>query len=41
MNKYASLIESVGGNVQQYQVDVDPNRLRTYDLPLAVGRPIM
>ena len=26
---------SVGGHVQQYQVDVDPNRLRTYNLPLS------
>ena len=25
---------SVGGHVQQYQIDVDPNRLRTYNLPL-------
>ena len=28
-------VASVGGHVQQYQVDVDPNRLRTYDLPLS------
>jgi Cu(I)/Ag(I) efflux system membrane protein CusA/SilA len=28
-------VASVGGYVQQYQVDVDPNRLRTYDLPLS------
>ena len=27
-------VASVGGHVQQYQVDVDPNRLRTYSLPL-------
>ncbi|MCC7009961.1 MAG: CusA/CzcA family heavy metal efflux RND transporter [Acidobacteria bacterium] len=27
-------VASVGGFVQQYQIDVDPNRLRTYDLPL-------
>src|ERR687895_842280 len=27
-------VASVGGHVQQYQVDVDPNRLRTYNLPL-------
>src|SRR5580765_7546535 len=27
-------VASVGGFVQQYQVDVDPNRLRTYNLPL-------
>src|SRR3954463_11520780 len=28
-------VASVGGNVQQYQVDVDPNRLRIYNLPLS------
>src|SRR5687767_1995386 len=28
-------VASVGGLVQQYQVDVDPNRLRTYGLPLS------
>src|SRR3954468_5044657 len=28
-------VASVGGSVQQYQVDVDPNRLRTYNLPLS------
>src|SRR5512145_855382 len=28
-------IASVGGHVQQYQVDVDPDRLRTYNLPLS------
>jgi len=27
-------VASVGGHVQQYQVDVDPNRLRQYNLPL-------
>jgi copper/silver efflux system protein len=27
-------VASVGGHVQQYQVDVDPNRLRSYNLPL-------
>jgi copper/silver efflux system protein len=27
-------VASVGGSVQQYQIDVDPNRLRTYNLPL-------
>src|SRR5687767_4740609 len=27
-------VASVGGFVQQYQIDVDPNRLRTYNLPL-------
>ena len=29
-------VASVGGYVQQYQVDVDPNRLRAYGLPLSV-----
>src|SRR5436309_5327586 len=38
-----SEVASVGGYVQQYQVDVDPNKLRAYGLPLstvveAVGR---
>src|SRR5574339_607237 len=28
-------VASVGGIVQQYQIDVDPNRLRTYNLPLS------
>ena len=28
-------VASVGGHVQQYQVDVDPNRLRIYNLPLS------
>ncbi|MEO6391128.1 MAG: efflux RND transporter permease subunit, partial [Pyrinomonadaceae bacterium] len=28
-------VASVGGYVQQYQVDVDPNRLRAYSLPLS------
>ena len=28
-------VASVGGRVQQYQIDVDPNRLRTYNLPLS------
>jgi copper/silver efflux system protein len=28
-------VASVGGHVQQYQVDVDPNRLRQYNLPLS------
>jgi Cu(I)/Ag(I) efflux system membrane protein CusA/SilA len=28
-------VASVGGQVQQYQVDVDPNRLKTYGLPLS------
>ena len=27
-------VASVGGHVQQYQIDVDPNRLRSYNLPL-------
>src|SRR3954469_17212620 len=27
-------VASVGGYVQQYQIDVDPNRLRTYNVPL-------
>jgi copper/silver efflux system protein len=27
-------VASVGGHVQQYQIDVDPNRLRTYNLAL-------
>jgi len=29
-------VASVGGYVQQYQVDVDPNKLRGYGLPLSV-----
>src|SRR6266850_5958796 len=29
-------VASVGGYVQQYQVDVDPNRLRSYSLPLSM-----
>jgi Cu(I)/Ag(I) efflux system membrane protein CusA/SilA len=29
-------VASVGGYVQQYQVDVDPNRLRSYGIPLSV-----
>src|SRR4029450_11289543 len=28
-------VASVGGHVQQYQIDIDPNRLRTYNLPLS------
>ena len=28
-------VASVGGFVQQYQIDVDPNRLRQYQLPLS------
>src|SRR5918993_2538515 len=28
-------VASVGGFVQQYQVDVDPNRLRAYSIPLS------
>src|SRR5438132_3472740 len=29
-------VASVGGHVQQYQVDVDPNKLRSYALPLSM-----
>jgi Cu(I)/Ag(I) efflux system membrane protein CusA/SilA len=29
-------VASVGGPVQQYQIDVDPNRLRSYGIPLSV-----
>ena len=29
-------VASVGGYVQQYQVDVDPNRLRAYNIPLSM-----
>jgi Cu(I)/Ag(I) efflux system membrane protein CusA/SilA len=28
-------VASVGGEVQQYQIDVDPNRLRAYGIPLS------
>ncbi len=28
-------VASVGGYVQQYQIDVDPNRLRSYSIPLS------
>jgi Cu(I)/Ag(I) efflux system membrane protein CusA/SilA len=28
-------VASVGGFVQQYQIDVDPNRLRAYNIPLS------
>src|SRR5687768_11757735 len=28
-------VASVGGFVQQYQIDVDPNRLRSYNIPLS------
>jgi copper/silver efflux system protein len=28
-------VASVGGHVQQYQIDVDPSRLRVYNLPLS------
>src|SRR5687767_8819683 len=28
-------VASVGGTVQQYQIDVDPNRLKSYGLPLS------
>jgi Cu(I)/Ag(I) efflux system membrane protein CusA/SilA len=27
-------VASVGGHVQQYQIDVDPNRLRAYNIPI-------
>src|SRR5438445_6852216 len=29
-------VASVGGYVQQYQIDVDPNKLRSYGLPLSL-----
>ncbi|MFN7981724.1 MAG: CusA/CzcA family heavy metal efflux RND transporter [Vicinamibacterales bacterium] len=29
-------VASVGGYVQQYQIDLDPNRLRQYNLPISV-----
>ena len=29
-------VASVGGYVQQYQIDVDPNKLRSYGLPLSM-----
>jgi Cu(I)/Ag(I) efflux system membrane protein CusA/SilA len=32
----AAEVASVGGYVQQYQVDVDPNKLRGYSIPLSV-----
>ena len=31
-----SEVASVGGYVQQYQIDVDPNRLRAYNIPLSL-----
>ncbi len=35
-------VASVGGTVQQYQIDIDPNRLRSYALPLStVVRAVM
>ncbi len=35
-------VASVGGTVQQYQIDVDPNRLRSYNIPLStVMRAVM
>jgi len=35
-------VASVGGTVQQYQIDIDPNRLRSYGLPLGtVVRAVM
>lgn len=38
LNSVAGVAEvaSVGGYVQQYQVDVDPNKLRGYGIPLSV-----
>src|SRR6202795_242570 len=32
----AAEVASVGGYLQQYQVDVDPNKLRSYSLPLSM-----
>jgi Cu(I)/Ag(I) efflux system membrane protein CusA/SilA len=29
-------VASVGGHVQQYQIDIDPNRLRGYSIPLSM-----
>src|SRR5260370_7461149 len=29
-------VASVGGTVQQYQIEVDPNRLRSYAVPLSI-----
>src|SRR5947207_2810970 len=29
-------VASVGGYVQQYQIDIDPNKLRSYSLPLSM-----
>src|SRR5438132_8457092 len=29
-------VASVDGHVQQYQIDVDPNKLRSYALPLSM-----
>jgi Cu(I)/Ag(I) efflux system membrane protein CusA/SilA len=35
-------VASVGGTVQQYQIDIDPNRLRSFALPLStVVRAVM
>src|ERR1700747_1958478 len=35
-------VASVGGTVQQYQIDIDPNRLRSYGVPLSmVMRAVM
>jgi copper/silver efflux system protein len=28
-------VASIGGHVQQYQIDVDPNRLRSYGIPMS------
>ena len=30
-----SEVASIGGFVKQYQITVDPNRLRAYDIPLS------
>ncbi len=32
-------VASVGGHVQQYQIDVDPNKLRAYNLPVGAWSP--
>ena len=29
-------VASIGGEIQQYQIDVDPNRLRTFRIPLSM-----
>src|SRR5256886_11150960 len=30
-------VASIGGEIRQYQIDVDPNRLRAYKIPLSAG----